>query len=102
MPNLTKGDEPLNPYLEVERSKCPFYGFNGMWGSLLDSQGNQCALITTSYSPCQMEMAGQQPSWNLCPMHRDSTEEQIRELEELAKRTRIFPREFHPPEIKSW
>lgn len=50
------------------RKQCPFYGMSHpiMVGHLLDSEGNQCALITSSHSPCKMEMAGQAPDWDKC------------------------------------
>ncbi len=96
-----KGKLPA-PYLQVKRHPCPFYGFNGMFGPLRDSEGNQCALITESYSPCRMEMDGKEPDWNLCPIHQNSSEEQLGALEKFAKREKIFPDEFHPPGARSW
>jgi hypothetical protein len=38
---------------------------------LLDMLGNRCALIVTSHSPCQMELAGRQPDWKTCPLVQD-------------------------------
>lgn len=38
---------------------CRFYGKNGMHGRLIDSGGNECALIGHAYSPCAMERDGQ-------------------------------------------
>ena len=49
-----------------ERPACPFYGFNHVYGTLLDSRGNQCGLIRNSYSPCQMEISGNEPDWHKC------------------------------------
>lgn len=59
---------------------CPFYGF-AYYSSLtvgspfpvrpfvlLPTHGNQCALVVTSHSPCQMEIAGETPDWLLCPL----------------------------------
>ena len=99
----SKGKLPA-PYLEVERHPCPFYGFNGMFrfGDMMDSEGNQCALITDSYSPCQMEMDGDEPNWNLCPIKQATPKKYLRRFEESAKRKRAFPREFNPPEQSSW
>lgn len=34
---------------------------------LVSSGGNECALIHTSYAPCEMTMAGMQPDQALCP-----------------------------------
>jgi hypothetical protein len=67
---------------------CPFYGC-ALWKPdpfpvmLLDSHGNQCALVTLSHSPCQMELMGQVPDWRTCTLvnrvkgRYDMTEEEI-------------------------
>jgi hypothetical protein len=47
---------------------CPFYGKNGMFGTLIDQGGNQCGLILDSYSPCGMEIAGDIPDGRLCAL----------------------------------
>lgn len=99
LPVLKRKVEGIKPYFEVERPQCPFYGFRGMFGVLMDSKGNQCALITESYSPCQMEMREQQPDWSECPFN---TEENRDKLIGTLDDIRIFPREFHPPGAKSW
>jgi len=46
--------------------KCPYYGFYLSRGIMVDTYGNQCALIINSYSPCQMEMNKENPDWNKC------------------------------------
>lgn len=89
----------LEPYSDVERPACPFYGFNEMYGSLMDSKGNQCALITDSFSPCKMEMTEENPNWHECPLN---TEGSRKKLEEVAGRMQAFPREFHPIKSKHW
>jgi len=96
--NLIKKKEELKPFKDVERKSCPFYGFNGMYGHLIDSEGNECA-ITNSYSPCQMEIAGEKVSWENC--YRN-TQEVSKKLEEVAEKTMAFPKEFWPPGKSSW
>lgn len=50
---------------------CPFYGMRQARSRkallLVDSGGNECAIVTTSYTPCQMETRGQAPDWRACP-----------------------------------
>jgi len=93
----------MKPYFEVERPPCPFYGFSGMFGSLRDSGGNQCALKKDADSSCVMEMKGEEPNWNLCPIHRqNSSDGNGKRLEEISERIQIFPREFRPPKAEHW
>jgi len=80
-----------------QRTRCPFYGFNGMFGVMMDSEGNQCALINDSYSPCQMEIQDQRPDWTRCNLLRDNAIP-----EETLKNMRVFPKEFHPEGHTSW
>lgn len=56
---------------------CPFYGralISFVIGGddsvpfrLLDSRGNQCALVICAHSPCKMEIDGQPVDWRTCP-----------------------------------
>ena len=50
---------------------CPFYGMHQARSRkalvLVASGGNQCAIVTTAYMPCQMETRGQTPDWRMCP-----------------------------------
>ncbi len=89
----------LTPYIQRSRPHCPFYGFNGMFGVLMDSEGNQCALITNVYSPCQMEMKEQTPDWFECPFNTEGHREK---LAKVLNDLRVFPKEFHPPGQASW
>jgi hypothetical protein len=59
---------------------CPFYGRamyqTGVIGTprpflLLETGGNQCALVVTSHAPCMMEICGEVPEWKTCPQVRD-------------------------------
>lgn len=60
---------------------CPFYGralFTSFAGApdrprflLIDSRGNQCALVTDAHSPCMLEIAGQPVEWRDCPRMKD-------------------------------
>lgn len=53
---------------------CPFYGSHYVaLGSgstppfrLLNSGGNQCGLVTTSYAPCTYEVNRLMPDWRTC------------------------------------
>lgn len=49
---------------------CPFYSFAQIGRHddkiLFPSYGNQCALVTTTHSPCSMEVAGLIPDWKTC------------------------------------
>lgn len=50
---------------------CRYYGHSNVAlraiRELVSSGGNECALIHTSYAPCEMTMAGMQPDQALCP-----------------------------------
>ncbi len=59
---LQRGSEAL------AHAGCRFYGKNGMFGELVSTGGNQCALVITSHAPCQMEIAGQIPNETICPL----------------------------------
>ncbi len=91
-------DKEIRPY--VLRPDCAFHGFSGMFdGVMMDSGGNQCALKTGSYSPCQMEMRGNKPYWSECPFN---TEENRKYIEENSEKVRVFPREHRPAKAKKW
>jgi hypothetical protein len=49
---------------------CRFYGFHPvpMAKILMPSMGNQCGLMTGSYSPCRMEVAGQVVDFLVCEL----------------------------------
>lgn len=57
-------------------NNCPFYGRHLHLGDrdnalpilLIDSRGNQCALVTTAFAPCRMEIAGRAVDWAECPL----------------------------------
>lgn len=103
---LERKDKEIRPY--VLRPDCPFYGFDSVFDALVmkDSGGNQCALKTDSYSPCQMEMIGNKPSWFECPFN---TEKNRKKIEGDLEKIRVFPREFRPEKaewdgisLKNW
>lgn len=90
-----KEEVKLEPLTPKQRPACPFYGFfMGM-----DQEGNQCALIYDSYSPCPVEMKGQTPDWSKCPFNN---EENKKALEEIADQSKVYPKEFRPKDINSW
>ena len=50
---------------------CPFYGHavafvNGTHPVMMETGGNQCALITGAHSPCRMELEGDPAQWEKC------------------------------------
>jgi len=95
-------EQSLEPVYHRDRHRCPFYGFFGApaQGVFLDQGGNQCALLTTSYSPCRMEMRGEIPNWDGCPFNIEEDSKKF--LRELADSFRVFPDEFRPEGVKSW
>ena len=54
-----------------ETHNCPFFGRHfvatGKPFTLIESHGNQCALFTSGYAPCSLELAGEYPNWKACP-----------------------------------
>ena len=91
--------QSLKPYSEKDRPACPFYGFNAMMGILIDQNGNQCALITDSYSPCRMEMNSETPEWENCPANNPKI---TSGLEAAMDKMRVFPDEFRPSNPNGW
>jgi len=72
-----------------KRPLCPFYGFHFNGEFMKDTRGNQCALMEGNY-PCQMEIDGRKPNWNICSVN---TEDYREDLESIAE-IQTFPREF--------
>ena len=91
--------EEIRPFIEQERTGCPFYGFAAFQGVMLDQVGNQCALITSSYSPCKMIMESKFPEWRHCSLNNSEEKET---LEKVLDSFRIFPKEFKDPNKKEW
>jgi len=90
----------IKPYTLVRRPPCPFYGFSTMSGGVMkDSGGNQCALKTKSYNPCQREIMGHMLNWLGCPLN---TKKNRRKIERNLEKMWVFPREFRPEGIESW
>lgn len=58
---------------------CPFYGCalhalrEGEVVVML-TNGNQCALMTSSHSPCRMEIQGAPHQWSECPRNPENSE----------------------------
>jgi hypothetical protein len=50
---------------------CPFFGLALIGNTAppwpIESNGNQCALITAAHSPCRMSIEAQEPNWKECP-----------------------------------
>jgi hypothetical protein len=100
-----KKSQEIKPYFEKERYPCPFYGFFGGLGIMMDQEGNQCALIRDSYSPCPLKMNDDIPDYKKCSP--EEYEKYIQDnsdtgLRKLSENVRVFPKEFHPPEVREW
>jgi hypothetical protein len=59
---------------------CPFYGCSCFTSStpqrtypfvLMATNGNQCGLVTTSHSPCHMEVNQLPVDWRECPLVKE-------------------------------
>jgi hypothetical protein len=74
----------------MARPRCPFYGFNCFGEILMDSEGNQCALMMNSISPCQMEMQDLLPDWEKCSFN---IKENALAIEKMMDVCKIFPKE---------
>lgn len=75
----------------VNKYQCPFYGFYlSQMRVLIDQNGNQCALVVDSYSPCKMEIKKETPSWSVCPFNNTENKKLI---EELVNSCTVFLRE---------
>lgn len=63
-PNPTDQTKPITP-----TGGCRFYGCHAVPRAqvLVESQGNQCALVRDAYAPCQMEIEGKPVDWQKCP-----------------------------------
>jgi hypothetical protein len=93
----TKTEEVIEPVATKPRYPCPFYGFFcGVFsGILMDQDGNQCALITDSHSPCRME----NPDWNECRCH---TEDAEKILDVFREQYKVGAHEFWPKDQSQW
>jgi len=78
------------PFSPKPRHKCPFYGFSLFGSTMMDQQGNRCALIIESHTPCQMEFKGEMPNWEKCPYNIGDRET----MEKIKNSFRIYPYEF--------
>lgn len=99
LPKKQKQELPPMPVFKKLRHKCPFYGFVGLGGIFIDQNGNQCAFIVDSFSPCSMEMNGEIPNWSKCSFNGREGRQII---EKINARCIIFPKEFHPENCPSW
>lgn len=90
------------PYIRKERYPCPFYGFYGdnIIEIMVEQGGNKCALITPSHSPCRMEIDKKTPDWNKCPINPE--ESGGKPLIDSTNNIKVFPKEFHPQNKRSW
>lgn len=83
----------------VKRTQCPFYGFMGLPGFLMDQDGNACAL-TFEHSPCRMEMANQRPCWDACWSFNTTGNRD--KVEKLLDNYNVGPKELQPNNQSGW
>jgi len=48
------------------KNNCPFYGCSGDQGYLVETGGNQCALVVQRNAPCENEVEGKAVEWSAC------------------------------------
>jgi hypothetical protein len=88
-----------------EAAGCPFYGYafahatadeerRFFGAALIASGGNRCALVTNAHSPCAMETAGTDPSWQHCG--RNPSAEAAGERPSLTQIAAYLPRPSQP------
>ena len=75
------------------RNRCPFYGFYMGPNVLLDQEGNQCALISTSYAPCYMDLQEESPNWDKCRLNGGKAKALLEKLVSV----KVFAKEFEEP-----
>ena len=84
----------ITPFVEKERTKCPFYGFCYIDGVFVDLGGDQCLFIE-DHPPCKMDV----PDWKKCNVPKEHQKPDcLKEIENC----KIFPKEFCPPGKFSW
>lgn len=90
----------LQEEASAHRPKCPFYGFVGMAGAMMDSKGNACAL-TMAHRPCPMEQQdGQAPCWDGCIRWNNDRNREA--LGRFLSSAQVFPDELAPKDGSSW
>lgn len=80
------------------RPVCPFYGFVGMAGILVDCHGNGCGMAG-GHRPCAMEMSHKTPSWEKCQFNHDGNR---RKIEQALDCCQVFPDELRPQNASGW
>lgn len=62
----------------MDVKSCRFYGKSNLifqrMRALHSTGGNQCALIFDAHSPCRMEIEGETPDEEVCPLAQDCFE----------------------------
>jgi hypothetical protein len=81
------------------RPQCPFYGFVGMAGAMIDNRGNACALAR-AHMPCAMEREGRTPCWDECA--RWNNKERMHDVGAFLSRAQAFPDELMRDRANGW
>ena len=90
------GSEVIPPH---DGPPCPFYGFVGRGSFFMESTGNACAL-TGEHSPCRMEVAGDEPNWDKCPVY--NKQGNVPQLKQIMESVTTAPKIFWPSGASSW
>ena len=101
MLHLLKKREPADPQVVPPYSgpKCPFYGYIGCGTLYTENHGNACAL-TGEHRPCHMEMAGNAPEWDKCPVFNHEKNAPV--IATLMDNVSVAPEAFWPKGANSW
>ena len=81
------------------RPQCPFYGFVGMAGAMIDNRGNACALAR-AHMPCAMEREGRTPCWDECAQWNNR--ERRQDVGVFLSRAQAFPDELMRDRANGW
>ena len=101
MPEATVSPMALVPERPAPRPPCPFYGFSGVGGFLVDTKGNQYAILVRRHCPCEMEMQHFTPEWKRCHLVTVGAKAAwIKRLKD--EQVQVFPDEFRPKGAKEW
>ncbi len=86
-------DREIKPYAPVERTRCAFYGFIRVFGSMIDTKRNHCGFKAGLYSSCYRKKVGEEPDWSGCVFNAEEYEWR---MDGISKKTRVYPKEFRP------
>jgi len=71
----------------LNRPPCPYFGFHLTPGLnvMMDQGGNQCALEVGAFHPCDYQVRGAMPDWNVCAIfNKPENERKLTILENVC------------------